>query len=187
MAQTTLSENQDQRLSPFSCNPGMLDCSTLYNLLKAKGHPADPVSEFIWKSKTPPRLQLFKWLLTKEKIQCRANLFRKKVVDSHRCGICGNKDETPTHIVFLFPFATMFWNALVLQLAATISTTELHSIQKLQSIPATQYGLLLCWQVWERRNGIVFRIETLSYGSCSNLGIWKADIVDIDCQGRIET
>lgn len=77
ITQTTLSQGNDQWKSPFDCGRGKLD-SAIYRLLKVRQHAADPASEFIWKNSAPPRTPFFKWLLSKGRIQCRANMFKKK-------------------------------------------------------------------------------------------------------------
>jgi hypothetical protein len=112
VAQTTLSQGNDQQKSPFDCGRGKLDSSSIYRLLKARQHAADPASEFIWKNSGPPRIQFFMWLVSKGRIQCRANLFKKEVVDNRCCEICGAAEESTDHIILHCPFAEEFWNKI---------------------------------------------------------------------------
>jgi hypothetical protein len=180
--QTTLSALPDKRLSPLSRSPDKLDTSTIYKLLKARGQPNDPASTFIWKKAAPPRVQLFIWLLSKGGIQCRSNLFRKRVVDSPNCLVCGAPDESPEHIIFNCPIAVQFWNALGKQAPQNNHTNQLHCIEKLPNCPDEQYSAfisLCCWQLWKRRNGVVFRNEHQSLRnlllSCkAEAANWKA-------------
>lgn len=158
--ETTLSDQPDKRLSPFSRTPDKLDTSTIYRLLRAKGQPKDPASTFIWKNTAP----LFVWLLIKGRIQCRSNLYHKKIVDSPACSVCGATEETPDHIIFHCPIAVQFWSAIGLQANQNLQTKHLHCIQKLPNFPEDQYSAfitLCCWQLWKRRNGVVFRNEHL--------------------------
>lgn len=107
---------------------------------------------------------MFIWLLTRGRIQCRSNLFRKKIADSPRCALCPSADETPDHIIFGCPFAIQFWNALGFQAVVSLQTQQLHSVRHLPQLPKDQFSAfisLCCWQLWKRRNGVVFRNEQL--------------------------
>jgi hypothetical protein len=178
---TCLNDEPDKRLSQFSRTPDKLDTSTIYRLLKAKGQPNDPASIFIWKNAAPPRVQLFAWLLVKGRIQCKANLYRKKIVDSPACTVCGADQETPDHIILHCPFAAQFWSTLGLQDVHNLQTKNLHCFQKLQNLPADQYSafiILCCWQLWKRRNEVVFRdvhqnLRTIIISCRSEAFQWK--------------
>lgn len=180
--QTTLSDQHDKRMSPFSRTPDKLDTAAIYRLLKDKGQGCDPASSFIWRNAAPPRVQMFLWLLIKGRIQCARNLFHKKIVDSPICTVCSTGDETPDHIIFHCPFASQFWSALGLQAGHNFQTRQLHCIQKLPNLPDDQYSAfisLCCWQLWKRRNGAVFRDERLNLRilllSCkAEASQWKA-------------
>jgi len=50
------------------------------------------------------------------RIQCRANLFHKRIVDNPGCEICRVTEETAGHIVFQCLFAVAFCYTLVLSL-----------------------------------------------------------------------
>ena len=88
-ASVSLNDNADKRLSPFCLGNSKLDSGGIYKLLKARGGALDDRSAFIWKNAAPPRVQLFIWLLTQRRIQCRSNLFKKHIVDSPTCEVCG--------------------------------------------------------------------------------------------------
>jgi hypothetical protein len=75
-------DKPDKRQSQFSRTADRLDTSTIYRLLKAMGQSSDPASTFIWKNAVPPWVQLFTRLLIRGRIQCRTNLYHKKIVDS---------------------------------------------------------------------------------------------------------
>ena len=141
--QTSLSQGNDRRKSQFDCGQGKLDSFSIYRLLKARQQAADPTSDFIWKNSVPPRIQFFMWLVSKGRIQCRANLFRKKVVDSPGCEICGAAEETTDHIILRCPFAKVFWNVIGLTITEDLTTQAIETIPKIQYIPATQYSMLL--------------------------------------------
>jgi len=122
------------------------------------------------------------WLVSKGRIQCRANLHRKHIVDSPNCSVCGAAEETPDHIMFHYAVAEQFWSSLGLEIGAGTSTSRLHCIPKIGNLPDAQYNtfIILCfWQLWKRRNGFVFRNENLNlrqlFLSCKNEATqWRA-------------
>jgi hypothetical protein len=178
----TLSDEPDTRLSPLSRTKEKLDSSAIYKLLKARGQAADPASSFIWQNAAPPRVQMFIWLLCKGRVQCRANLHRKHIVDSPTCAVCGAAEETAEHIVFHCDFAVQFWSAFGLQSSQNLGSSNLHCIQTIGNLPDAQYNtfIILCyWQLWKRRNGFVFRGEALNLrqvilSSKSEANQWRA-------------
>lgn len=83
-----LSDSSDRRISAFARHDSNLDSGAIYKMIKAKTTASSPKANFIWKSYAPPRVQLFMWLLCRNRIQCRSVLFQKKVVDDPACEIC---------------------------------------------------------------------------------------------------
>lgn len=77
-----LCDSPDVRTSSFESKPDKLDTSAIYRILKERGQPAEPASAFIWQNAAPPRVQLFTCFLYKGRIQCRKNLYRKRILDS---------------------------------------------------------------------------------------------------------
>lgn len=113
----------------------------------------------------PPRIQFFMWLASKGRIQCRANLFKKKIVDSPVCEVCGASEETTDHIILQCPFVRSFWNVIGLPVSDDLSVKTMHTLPKVQTLPSTQYSTffaLCCCQLWKSRNALIFRNETIS-------------------------
>lgn len=163
--QLSLVPGNDSRKSLFDCGPGKLDSSAIYRLLKSRQQPSDPSADFVWKNAAPPRVQFFMWLASKLRIQCRVNLFKKKITDSQVCEACGHPAETTDHVLLHCPFARSFWTEIGLQIYDDFSIKSMHSMPKIQALPATQYNTLFalrCWQLWKRRNALIFRNESQS-------------------------
>jgi hypothetical protein len=61
---------------------------------------------FIWGSCALSRLKFFGWLAVKDRIKCRSNLLRKKILVAANsgCPICAAPLETTSHILFGCPF-----------------------------------------------------------------------------------
>jgi hypothetical protein len=162
---TILDETEDRRLSPFSLGNGKLDTSGVYKLIKSQGCSSNPASDFIWKSSAPPRVKFFVWLLLQGRIQCRHNLCKKTIVDSPICEVCNSEDETSEHIILRCGFAVAFWEAIGFSWSSDQSIGELYQATRPNNILEDQFGTfiaLCCWQLWKRRNGIVFRNEALN-------------------------
>jgi len=86
---TCLSEARDKRLSPMITLDGSLQTSTLYMLLRSGQGAPDAAAKFIWSASTPPRVQFFGWLLIHDRVQSKANLHKKKILEDVVCDLCG--------------------------------------------------------------------------------------------------
>jgi exonuclease III len=123
---TSLSQAPDKRISDFINPDNSLDTSALYKMIKARGQPSDPRAIFIWKSLAPPRVKLFMWLLLQKRIQCRAVLLKKHIVDSAICLTCNATDETPEHIIHGCSVGREVWTRLNLQSMISMDMGQLH-------------------------------------------------------------
>jgi hypothetical protein len=70
------------------------------------------------------------WLVSKGRIQCRANLFKKKIVDNQCCEICGAAEETTDHIILRCPFANDFWNEIGLPITDDLTTRAIQTFPR---------------------------------------------------------
>lgn len=159
LAQVTYTDQPDRRLSPFIATDGKLDTASIYKLLKAQGQASDEKSNFIWKSAAPPRVQFFMWL---KWIQCRSNLQKKGIVPHALCEVCNEADETPEHIINGCGITREFWAALGVVMPTGHDLSELHKLDWPSSIPQQYFETLValaCWQLWKRRNAVIFRNE----------------------------
>jgi hypothetical protein len=101
------------------------------------------------------------------RIQCHKNLFVKHIVDSPLCEVCNNKKESADHIIFHcdqgLDVILQLLSGLLLgfngQLTKLLGTYTVLCCQ----VPFLRNALALCcWQLWKRRNGIIFRNEAQS-------------------------
>jgi hypothetical protein len=160
--QINLSAEQDKRSSPFFRPDNSLDSGALYKMIKARGQEDSPKAKFVWKSLAPPRVQLFLWLLTQRKIQCRLVLLRKGIVGSAICEICNAADESPEHIIHGCCLGRGVWTSLNLLSMISVDMNDLHSVQAHSPQPLPElpsFVALICWQIWKARNARVFRNE----------------------------
>jgi len=64
--------------------------------------------------------------------------------------------------IFQCPFAQNFQRALQFDLPEDITTAALDQLPRPGHVPSMHFEtliLLCCWQLWKRRNGVVFREE----------------------------
>src|SRR6185312_14726790 len=69
-------------------------------------------SDFVWKNRAPPRGQCFAWLMVLQRLNCRANLKHKHLLDVATCELCGHGDEDCDHLFLFCPFAAQVWSKL---------------------------------------------------------------------------
>ncbi len=76
----SLSEEEDLRFSTLS-QQGDLTARGIYHALLPPSE-MDPVHTFIWKNASPPKVQFFAWLLSKDRLPTAKNLFTKTILQS---------------------------------------------------------------------------------------------------------
>ncbi|CAM0954816.1 unnamed protein product [Alopecurus aequalis] len=169
LAQVRLNDAADQRSLPLcAANDGRLRTSSLYALCMLGGELSDNYN-FVWQNFAPSKVKFFAWLLVQGRIQCRANLLHKKIIEAadSGCAICGADAENTDHIVFSCPFARTFWEA--------IGSPRVHAADEgARSCPlppaapettASTLRLLCLWHPWKHRNGVVFNRNSPSLSS----------------------
>lgn len=99
LSRVALSDQDDRRRSPLVNRGDVLRSTPVYNLLMATtGAPPCSFAKFVWGARVPPRVQFFAWLLVQERVQCRANLLKKHVLDDACCEVCAEEEDC-NHII----------------------------------------------------------------------------------------
>ena len=93
-----LQEDNDQIIWSFSSN-GKYSVQSLYAVLNHRGVVLLYVSA-VWKLKIPPRVQIFLWLVSKNKILTRDNLAKRREVSDKTCLFC-NEPESESFVLRL--------------------------------------------------------------------------------------
>jgi hypothetical protein len=109
-----LNDAHDQRaLVCCTKRTGDLSVAKLYAACMSGAAPA-PFADFIWRSFSPSRVKFFMWLLVQSRIQSRANLLAKHIIqpDKAVCPICSAPSENASHIVLGCSFAQRFWRSI---------------------------------------------------------------------------
>lgn len=165
LAHVNLTSQPDKRMSPFIDPTGKLDTASVYRLLKARGQTTNDQAKFIWNSRAPPRVQFFMWLLCHNRIQCRTNLLKKRIVSDAICEICSEAEETAEHIIFHCNIARNFWAAMGITVLPGQKVEDIHTIPCPPGIHQQGFETMMalaCWQLWKRRNAVIFRDERAS-------------------------
>jgi hypothetical protein len=140
---------------------GELSISELYKLCTFGGVEA-AFAEFVWKNYAPSKVKFFMWLLVQSRIQSRAALLAKKIIqpaDAH-CPICSAPVENASHIVLGCSFARRFWAAIGAPPGVACEVHQLHALPSVLKGPtASTFTALCCWNIWKHRNGVVFNSE----------------------------
>ncbi|KAF8651673.1 hypothetical protein HU200_063184 [Digitaria exilis] len=134
---------EDEQTCMLQGARGELRTSLLYRSLMAAAGTPCPHAHFV--------VQFFVWLLIQDRIQCKANLLKKSVVQTYECELCHGGEETTDHIIFGCPTARSFY------------------LPRPPAVPEAHYSVfifLCCWRIWKHRNEVVFRAEEPRYFAC---------------------
>ena len=101
---------------------------------------------------------MFMWLLSQDRLQTRALLMQKNVIDQSTCEVCGQHEETQAHIFCSCGLASQLWNCLGID--APLQPDNVLSWPRQDMIPSEGFSTfiaLCCWQLWKSKNKKVFR------------------------------
>ena len=81
-------------------------------------------------------------------------------MDTAAYEVCAQVEETPEHVIMGCQFAKDFWQRIGLTpLLSSGGLNDFHNVQCPRNIPQKHFATfiaLCCWQLWKRRNGVVF-------------------------------
>ena len=126
----------------------------------------DPHHDFVWASKVPIKVKIFAWLLLRDWLNTKANMFHKNVAQSAACPRCQDTYEDALHLISNCSYASQVWSSLGLS-----SPTSLDDLQQHPTIPGLNpniwpsVALTVSWKLWDSRNALVFRNEDHSLGT----------------------
>lgn len=102
---TTANDRPDVRNSKYSSD--ILKTSHLY-LVQRSELPPCLNWKFIWNNKAPLKVQFFAWLLAKDRLPMKKNLYKKNIVSTPACDLCNSAKETASYLCLHCPFAAAF-------------------------------------------------------------------------------
>jgi len=124
----------------------------------------------IWNAWAPPKCKLFLWLLLQNRLWTSARLQLRHLKNNYFCALCERNLETTHHLFFECPYSRLVW-----QLVATWSgcpslqpTSWKEALQLEDCFNQTiraggkkehTLAILTVWNIWNRRNAVIFREE----------------------------
>jgi len=98
LASITLTQQPDRRTCKFADTTSKLNTGAIYRASTYSG-VSSRIYNYVWTSRAPTRVRFFGWLLMRGRLQCRANLYYKHVVDNDTCELCRQEPETSDHLI----------------------------------------------------------------------------------------
>lgn len=159
IAATSLTQQPDLRTSRFASSHDKLDTARIYKVSISTGNNSK-IYPFVWQSRAPHRVRFFGWLLLQDRIQCRANLYHRNILEDDICELCHQAAENSEHLIFHCTVAKQFWDHIGYRGLPLPLITELWDMPRPPTVPPRQYNtflLLCCWNIWNHRHDVVFR------------------------------
>lgn len=170
----TLTNESDTRLN---VSHDILTTKKIYESRFSTG-TSSPNWKFIWECRAPLKINIFAWLLVRNRLSTKKNLMKKKIVQTVICEICNLADETADHLSFTCPFAISFWQTIRVQPIIT-ETKFLFQLEAPAIIPTRHFQsfFLLClWTLWNHRHDVVFRERPPSIAACLQRGLSESTL-----------
>jgi hypothetical protein len=102
-----VTDGQDVR---SMCDGAPFSSREAYRQLHA--HLADDSAMPLWQSRLSHRIRIFGWLLSKNRLNTRALLARKTIIDDSSCPRCPTTSEDRQHLFITCPAATEVWGKI---------------------------------------------------------------------------
>lgn len=119
-SQISQSEDEDRLIWLFTAS-GQLAVRSFYKSMKSQCVIFS--NKFLWKVKIPLKIKTFLWLMLKDSILTRDNLWRRGWKGVKSCLFCG-ADESIDHLFFQCPVANFVWKVVNISFGFNIHHDE---------------------------------------------------------------
>ena len=120
--------------------------------------------KFIWRLKVPNKIRNFTWRACWNILPTKANLFRWKITTDNICEVCGNFEETTTHVLWNCHRAKEVWKEISLDTDKVMNRCSefldlLWYARNVKQWPEEDIGLMVitAWGIWTNRNEVRHR------------------------------
>jgi len=156
--EVSLSEEEDHIVWNYTSS-GRYEVQSLYAVVSFRGVAPIYVSS-VWKLSIPPRVQLFLWLVSNNRVLTRDNLAKRREVSDPTCLLC-NEMESVTHLFFECCVAKLVWSSISDLLGVNLgesfeSVAHLWLANKRHEL-TNVFSLSVIWPIWKLRNEICFQ------------------------------
>jgi hypothetical protein len=156
----SFTDSEDQLIWQFESS-GIYSSQSMYALVNFRG-VKQIFLPAVWKLKIPPRIQVFLWLFSQNKVMTRDNLRKRGMPKPLECSLC-KEIETVRHLFFECLISELLWDMVFVVLG--IRVTDFLSIASrwLCNTRHLQFNFVssaIIWSIWNNRNSIVFNRKT---------------------------
>ena len=156
----SLSEEDDQLLWKYE-SKGVYSSKSLYAIVNFRG--IQPIYlPAVWDIKIPPRVQIFLWLLSQNKVMTTDNLRKRGMPKPLECCLC-KEFESVTHLFFDCIVANQMWSTV--QEVFGVEICDYYSLASKwlcgkRHLQLNVVSSAVLWSLWINRNNIVFNRKT---------------------------
>ena len=152
-----LSNDCDSLVWTYTAN-GVYSTSSLYNIISFRGVIQVHIPA-IWSLVVPPRVQIFLWLLSNNKLMTRDNLLKRNMHKPVDCVFCCEL-ETINHLFFDCLVSSIIWEKVSLFFGIKLGS-DFMSIARFWVTNKRHSALnAICaavlWGIWKHRNALIF-------------------------------
>lgn len=193
-----MSDNPDTLIWKYEAK-GLYTVKSFYKIINFRGVLPGNIP-VVWRIKIPPRIQIFLWLLDKNKLLTRDNLHKRQNVPDRTCLFCSDP-ESACHLFFECVVAAELWR-VVGELIGSASITNMTVLLDHWEHSPNAAGVIVqaaaLWALWKCRNDICFNrvfwsgIQVIVRKTASILTLWEVlwpDAVKVEleeCVRRLE-
>ena len=112
----------------------------------------------VWQLKIPPRVQVFLWLFSQNKIMTRDNLRARGIVKPLECELC-KEIESVKHLFFECLISRQLWDIVAEVFDINVTNFETIAAKWLCNKKFLQFIVVssaILWGIWNNRNSLVF-------------------------------
>ena len=182
------SDNDDDIIWQYD-SKGKYSVQSLYSVVSFRG--VTPVHvPAVWKLIIPPRIHIFLWLLSRNKLLTRDNLGKKRELQDQTCLFCC-EIESVNHLFFDCCVAKAIWSEISILMDKEVGQ-DFESVARWW-ISNNKNEILNCvcaatlWVLWKLRNGLCFQgkcwrgVEPVLGSVARMLERWKVLLKDDKC------
>jgi hypothetical protein len=139
-------------------NKGVYSSSSLYHMINFRG--VQPLFiPAVWKLSVPPKIHVFLWLFSHNKLMTRDNLRKRHIIKPLDCVFC-TKNETNSHLFFDCTVARNVWsfisNYFQIRIGANFESVACFWVSNKKNSALNTISSAVLWCLWKYRKSMIF-------------------------------